>query len=383
MRALILLFILTLAANAGNRQSFNKGWLFFNAEAEGAEEQFFDDTTWRKLDLPHDWAIEGPFDVRYNARSGGLPFHGTGWYRKNFRVPAEDQGKRISVTFDGAMYNAHVWINGHFLGNRPFGYMGFQYDLSPHLNYGGENVIAVRLRPEDLSSRWYPGAGLYRNTWLTKTDRLHIPLWGTSITTPLIEKNRADVLVKVKLKNDHPVHKSSPVRVQIISPRGTIVEEKTSILPFGAGETLSHTVSFSVSSPKLWDTRNPNLYTAIVTVGEDQTKSTFGIRTIEYRKKKGFFLNGRHVLLNGVCMHHDLGPLGAAVNRRATERQLEIMKSMGVNSIRTAHNPPSPEQLEFCDKLGILVQVEAFDCWEMAKIPNGYNKFFRDWHERY
>lgn len=405
---LSILLLLTLSLQARPRVSFNDDWKFFNAEAEGAETPTFNDNRWRSLTLPHDWAIEGPFDSKYNARSGGLPFHGTGWYRKTFDIPKNDEGKRIAITFDGAMYDAHVWINGHFLGNRPFGYMGFQYDLSSHLNYGGKNTIAVRLRPEDLSSRWYPGAGLYRNTWLTTTDKVHIPMWGITVTTPLITKESADIIVRTEIRNDHSEPKRIKLATRITIPATkipgkngfrfpTILAKEESWISLPANSTTTHTTSLVVENPQLWELENPSQYVVsssiqkqiqleegygpwIVTLDHESTK--FGIRTIEYDAKKGFLLNGRHVRINGVCMHHDLGPLGAAVNTRATERQIEIMKSMGVNSIRTSHNPPSPEFLHLCDKHGILVQVEAFDCWQIAKIPNGYNKFFDEWHER-
>ena len=391
MRCLIF-FFLTFSLNA--RVSFNEEWKFFNAEAAGAEVASFDDSKWRDVALPHDWAIEGPFDVKYNARSGGLPFHGTGWYRKTFDIPKEDKGKRVAITFDGVMYDAHVWINGKFLGNRPFGYMGFQYDLSAHLNYGGKNVIAVRMRPEDLSSRWYPGAGIYRNTWLEKTNKIHVPLWGTTVTTPLITKESADIIVETKIKNDHDSFKRVLVSTHIDAPKLSKGAKKQSWISVPAKTTAVHTQTLSVENPALWELENParyNVHTELKIEGIENihqqersnfTTTSFGIRTIEYDATKGFLLNGKHVRINGVCMHHDLGPLGAAVNTRATERQIEIMKSMGVNSYRTAHNPPSPELLNLCDKHGILVQCEAFDCWEMAKIPNGYNKYFNEWHER-
>lgn len=399
---ILLFLLLTLSVHARTHVSFNDDWKFFNAEAEGAEVASFDDSTWREVTVPHDWAIEGPFDVKYNARSGGLPFHGTGWYRKNFDIPKESEGKRIAVTFDGVMYNAHVWINGTFLGNRPFGYMGFQYDLSPHLNYGGKNVIAVRMRPEDLSSRWYPGAGIYRNTWLTTSDKVHVPLWGTTITTPLVTEKEAEALIKITLTNDSDQLVTRGVVSRITAPkaipgRAKIWGSKSKYrrVDIPARSSTVVTFSSSIPNPYLWSTEEPHLYKHEIILEEPgpdratpqkvlstQSTGTFGIRTIEYDATKGFLLNGKHVPIKGVCMHHDLGPLGAAVNTRATERQIEIMKSMGVNSYRTAHNPPSPELLDLCDKHGILVQVEAFDCWELAKIPNGYNKFFAEWHER-
>lgn len=352
---------------AGTRTSFNEGWKFIKGDAAGAEKIVFDDSSWRELDLPHDWAIEGPFNVKYNARCGGLPFHGIGWYRKAFTVPAEAKGKVVKVTFDGAMYNAHVWINGHFLGNRPYGYIEFEHDLSAYLNYGGDNVIAVKLMPEDLSSRWYPGAGIYRNVWLDIRNPVHVAQWGTFVTTPDVSADQATVNVKTTLVGQ------GAVEYEIFDPKGRKVAAST-------------TPSMTVDNPELWDLDHPNLYVLRTTVRSggamvDQVKTRFGIRTLKFTKQ-GFWLNGKKTRIQGVCLHHDNGPIGAAVNRRADQRKLQIMKKMGVNSIRTSHNPPSNEFLDLCDELGILVQVEAFDVWKMPKVPNGYNKFFDEWGER-
>ena len=352
--------------NSG-RSSFNDGWRFRKGVAPGAEQPDFNDADWRGLDLPHDWAIEGPFDVKYNARCGGLPFYGTGWYRKTFDVPADAEGKKVFITFDGAMYNAHVWINGHFLGNRPYGYIEFQYDLTPHLHFGGRNMIAVELTPEDLSSRWYPGAGIYRNVWLDVKHPVHVAHWGTVVTTPQVSAERATVRVETERVG------SGAVEYEIFDPAGRRVAH-------GAGPELT------VRKPRSWDVDSPNLYVLRTTVRSagamtDRVETRFGFRTLEF-KKSGFRLNGRALRIQGVCLHHDNGPLGAAVYRRADERKLQIMKQMGVNSIRTSHNPPSNEFLDLCDELGILVQVEAFDCWNFAKVPNGYNKFFAEWAER-
>ncbi|MGJ8726629.1 MAG: glycoside hydrolase family 2 TIM barrel-domain containing protein [Roseibacillus sp.] len=388
----LAVFLLSLAfsclcSQARERVSFNEGWRFHNDKAEGAEGLEFDDSGWRELNLPHDWAIEGPFDVKYNARSGGLPFHGTGWYRKSFTVPESARNQVVTLEFDGAMYNAHVWINGHFLGNRPFGYIGFQYELSTYLNFKEENVIAVRLEPEDLSSRWYPGAGLYRNTWLEFKNPVHIDHWGTFVSTPSISKEVAEVRVASELRNSSPGRRDVLLEIEIQDPSGKSVAKTSRQVSLNPNSNLTITSSVEVATPQLWDIESPVLYTALTrvlsnTTELDLTKTPFGIRTVEYIAGDGFHLNGRRVQINGVCMHHDLGALGAAVHPRAVERQLEIMQSMGVNSIRTAHNPPSPEVLQACDRLGILVQCEAFDCWEMPKIPNGYNKFFAEWHER-
>ncbi|MDQ8192392.1 beta-galactosidase GalB [Roseibacillus persicicus] len=384
---LLSFFCFTALIEARERVSFNEGWRFLNDEAEEAQSSSFDDSQWRTLNLPHDWAIEGPFDVKYNARSGGLPFHGTGWYRKTFEVPAELKNSKVAVEFDGAMYNAHVWINDHFLGARPFGYIGFEYDLTPYLNFGSRNVIAVKLAPEDLSSRWYPGAGLYRNTWLNITTPVRVPHWGTFVTTPTISDELAEVRVRTEILSEGKSPVALQLHTSILDPEGKAVSETSLPLHLLPGETRTYSPTLEVPQPQRWDVTNPVLYTAVTRITDgtlelDRYETPFGIRTVEYRAGEGLILNGRHVRINGVCMHHDLGALGAAVNMRATERQLEIMQAMGANSIRTAHNPPSPEVLEVCDRLGLLVQVEAFDCWQMAKIPNGYNKFFDAWHER-
>ncbi|MFD2255643.1 beta-galactosidase GalB [Luteolibacter algae] len=384
----LLLMLLPMAMQARDRQSFNAEWRFHKGEAETAEKADFDDSEWREVTLPHDWAIEGPFDVKYNARCGGLPFHGTGWYRKSFTVPASAKDQKVTVEFDGAMYNAHVWLNGHFLGSRPFGYMGFEFDMTPYLNFGEEeNVISVRLTPEDLSSRWYPGAGIYRNTWIEIKDESHIDHWGTFVSTPSVSKESAEVNIETKIVHDGDETREATLKSTLLDPSGKSVGEATTPLNLLPGETRVVTQPIYVSSPQLWGMKSPVLYTAVSEIisgdtAVDRYETPFGIRTLEFIPGEGMRLNGEKVRLNGVCMHHDLGALGAAVNYRATERQMEIMMEMGVNSIRTSHNPPSPELLQICDRLGLLVQVEAFDCWQMAKVPNGYNKFFDEWHER-
>ena len=384
---IITLLLLPILAEARTRESFNEGWRFHKGEAEGAEKAAFDDASWRGLNLPHDWAIEGPFDEKYNARCGGLPFHGTGWYRKEFATPANAKGKKVALQFDGAMYDAHVWLNGHFLGSRPFGYIGFEFDLTPFLKSDGSNVLAVRLQPEDLSSRWYPGAGIYRNTWLVTTSNTYVPQWGSFVTTPKVSDALAEVRVENQIRHAGEAQVTFTVAVEILDPSGKKVAESQSSVALNPGETITQSQSVEVSNPQRWDITTPVRYTAVTRIlkGDkevDRYEAPFGIRTVDYVAGKGLFLNGKHVRINGVCMHHDLGALGAAVNYRATERQMEIMQSMGVNSIRTSHNPPSPELLEICDKLGLMVQVEAFDCWQIAKVENGYNKFFDAWHER-
>ncbi|HAR65626.1 MAG TPA: glycoside hydrolase family 2 [Lentisphaeria bacterium] len=354
------------------RESFNLGWRFHNGGAEGAHLSEFDDSAWRSQDLPHDWAIEGPFDIQYNARAGGLPFHGTGWYRKTFELPPEAAGKVVSVTFDGAMYNAHVWVNGAFVGNRPSGYIGFQYDISEQLTIGGSNVIAVRLVPKDLSSRWYPGAGIYRNVWLDVRNPVHVAQWGTFVSTPEITAEQAVIAIETTLNGE------GDVSYEILSPSGMAVASAQAVA--GKGR-------LTVANPQLWDLNTPNLYTLhtkVSVTGEvvDTVQTRFGIRTLDFSKSRGFFLNGRRLQINGVCLHHDNGPIGSAVNRRADQRKIKILKQMGVNSIRTSHNMPSPELLDLCDEMGILVQDEAFDAWMEAKVPNDYSRYFEAWAER-
>lgn len=387
---LLLLFalIMALPAQAEVRSSFNADWRFHKGEAEGAHQNGYDHNAWRQLNLPHDWAIEGPFDVKYNARCGGLPFHGTGWYRKEFVTPPIKDGDRVSIEFDGAMYNAQVWVNGHLVGRQPNGYIGFELDITERLSPAGEqNVIAVKLTPEDLSSRWYPGAGIYRNTWLTIRPAVHIDNWGIYVTTPEVTDEMALVNIESQVVNTSDSEVEVLVRHAVYDPTGKMVLQQESPVVVVPGQIAVDTQQLELATPIRWDLGNPNQYTLktellssdkLITSRDTQ----FGIRTIRFDAKAGFFLNEKHVRLQGVCLHHDLGPLGAAVHRRATARQLEIMKEMGVNAIRTSHNPPSPEQLELCDELGLLVIDEAFDCWEMAKVPNGYNKFFKAWHER-
>ncbi len=367
--------------------SFNEGWRFAKGAVVGASEMDFDDTMWRNITLPHDWAIEGPFDSSYNARSGGLPFHGIGWYRKQFDMPEAAKGKHVTLHFDGAMNNAKVWLNGTLVGDRPYGYIGFSVDLSQHLNYGGSNVIAVQLAPEDFSSRWYPGAGIYRNTWLELNNEIHVPKWGTFITTTSITQDEASVRVLTEIKSIADADEEVGLQTVIYDPNNREVANTNSIVQTKGNTTVEAIQTARIESPLLWDVDTPNLYTAMTTIVQgdkvlDTYKTTFGIRTIEYGADFGFKLNEKKTRFKGVCLHHDLGPLGTAVNKRATERQLEIMQEMGVNAIRTSHNPPSPEQVQLCDQMGLMIQVEAFDVWQMAKVKNDYSKHFDKWHER-
>jgi len=383
----VFAMLATPALAAGERRaSFNEGWRFLKADASGAEQADFDDAAWRALNLPHDWAIEGPFDSKYNPETGGLPIFGTAWYRKHFTIPTDGRGKFYSIEIDGAMSNSTVWLNGHKLGGRPYGYSSFELELTPHLNFGGENVIAVRLAPEDESSRWYPGAGIYRNVWLVSTGPVHVAHWGTYITTPEVSNASATVAIRNEIRNQSAQAASVSVETAILDASNKQVSRQSADATIPAGQTSAVPLKLTVASPQRWDVSRPYLYQAVTTVRQgtevlDRYVTPFGIRTIEFTREQGFLLNGRHLKIQGVCNHHDLGALGAAVSRRAIERQLEIMKSMGVNGIRTSHNPPAPELLEACDRMGLVVMDEAFDMWRIPKKRNGYSKYFADWAE--
>ncbi len=368
-------------------ENFNKNWLFKKDTLANAETISYDDSTWRKLDLPHDWAIELPFNSRNNARNGGLPIDGHAWYRKHFTVDKKMINKQISIEFDGVMDNAKVWINGNYVGDRHYGYIGFEFDLTKHIKFGEENVIAVQLAPELLSERWYPGAGIYRNVRLKINNSTHIPQWGTYITTPFVSNDKAIVNIKTTVKNTGNTNSNKTLKTIIKDASGNTIAFQSKEIAINKLSEIEKTQEIEILNPIRWDIDNPHLYTVTSQIFEkdviiDEYITEFGVRTIDFSAKKGFLLNDKPVEFNGVCMHHDLGPLGAAINYRAKERQMQIMKSMGVNALRTSHNPPSPEMLQVCDRLGIVVIAEAFDEWKKAKVPNGYHKYFDQWHEK-
>jgi beta-galactosidase len=369
------------------RLSFNDGWRFTRGDPAGAEMPGFDDSGWRTLRLPHDWAIEGPFDRRYSTSMGALPYHGAGWYRKSFTLPDAARGRHLRLEFDGAMANARVWLNGHELGERPYGYISFYFDITPHVRFGGAaNVLAVRLAPEDRSSRWYPGAGIYRNVWLTVTGMQHVAQWGTFVTTPQVAGSSATVSVKTQVANAAGAPAKVRLRTTVMDASGRQVEQSVADVDVPARGWQTVETTLRLRRAERWDLQKPYLYSLVSEVlqggqAADRYVTPFGIRTIQFTADKGFLLNGRPVKLRGVCLHHDLGALGAAVNRRAIERQLQIMQAMGVNAIRTSHNPPAPELLDLCDRMGLLVMDEAFDVWRAAKVPNDYSKHFDQWGE--
>jgi beta-galactosidase len=370
------------------REAFNDGWRFFRGDVPGGELPEFNDHHWGEVRLPHDWAIDGPFDSTQNPHTGALPISGVGWYRKTFNLPADTARRYYSIEFDGAMSNSRVWLNGHELGGRPYGYIGFAFDLTPSLRFGdAPNVLAVRLAPEANSSRWYPGAGIYRNVWLETTGPVHVARWGTYVTTPAVSADSATVAVKTELRNRQGDGVKITVRSIIVDGHGHRVAQSDGEFDIPAGGAATAATQLQILHPKRWDVERPQLYILNTELLQgatvvDRYQTPFGVRTVAFDRQRGLLLNGRVQKLHGVCLHHDLGALGAAVNRRATERQLQIMKAAGVNAIRTSHNPPSPELLEYADRLGFLVIDEAFDMWRIPKVPNGYSKYFNEWSER-
>jgi len=376
---------------ARTRSSFNDGWKFTKHDAgapkiKGAQKVSFDDSAWESINLPHDWAILGPFTEEVDSAEGRLPFPGVGWYRKTFKAPAK--GKHVFVEFDGVMKDAQVWLNGKKLGTWPYGYSSFSFELTDHLKYGKEkNVIAVRCENQIESSRWYPGSGIYRNVWLTVVDSVYVAHWGTYVTTPNVSDSRAIVKIQTLIENQTSEKRDVVIETTIVDARGNKVatNEVSGKINSNAGKRFTQTLE--VKNPVRWDIDNPHLYKAITLVKTggkvvDEYETDFGIRTFRFEADKGFFLNGRNMKIYGVNLHHGLGPLGTAVSRRAIERQLEIMKELGCNAIRTAHNPPAPEMLDLCDRMGLLVMDEAFDEWKKGKVPNGYHNIFDEWAEK-
>jgi beta-galactosidase len=356
-------------------------------------ENNFDDSQWRLLNLPHDWGIEGPFKQEYPGDTGKLPWWGVGWYRKHLEIPASDQGKKIYLDVDGAMSYATIWLNGKFVGGWPYGYASWRVDLTPGLKFGADNVIAIRLDNPPNSSRWYPGGGIYRNVWLVKTAAVHAGQWGTYVTTPDVSAKAATVKIHVSVDNDADADAMVTVKNEIFElgaddAKGKSIASLTSDgIKISAHQSESSEGQIIIKSPKLWSLEKPRRYIVVTSIEQngnlmDSYETPFGIRTIQFTADNGFLLNGRRVPINGVCDHHDLGALGSAINVRALQRQIEILKEMGCNAIRTSHNPPAPELLDLCDRLGMLVMDESFDCWEHGKTKNDYHLLFNDWHEK-
>jgi beta-galactosidase len=368
---------------------FNEGWNFHLGNDSLAFAVDYNDGKWRVLNLPHDWSIEGDFSERHPAttQGGALP-GGIGWYRKSFILTKQQADASVFIEFDGVYRNSEVWINGHYLGKRPYGYSSFQYELTPHLNASGENIIAVKVdNSQQPNSRWYTGSGIYRNVRLvTVSPEAHIAHWGNFITTPVINEKSAKVSIATQIESSRKEAKNLKMVTSVYDARNKLVSSKTSQLTF-AGEKANHREEIIINKPQLWSVDRPYLYkatTRIMDMGKviDEETISFGIRYFRFDPDKGFFLNGKYLKILGVCNHHDLGALGAAINKRAIERQLQILKEMGCNAIRTAHNPPAPELLDLCDKMGFLVMDEAFDMWRKKKNKFDYFSDFDEWHKR-
>jgi beta-galactosidase len=376
------------------RFCWDDNWRFARGDPPGAEASTFDDTTWRVLDLPHDWSIEGPFrkDHPCGGKGGSLP-GGVGWYRKHFDTPVDASGRHVWVEFDGVYKNGDVWINGQHLGYHPYGYTSFYYDLTPFLHPpgGAENVLAVRvddsLQPD---ARWYTGAGIYRHTWLTVVAPLHVAHWGIYVRTPVVsaEVTRVEVLTQVQNESHEP--KVCVLNTSIVNAEGTIVGQQVSRHPIAAGQTHEFLQRIKVIEPHLWSDQDPYLYRVESTVADggspydggqvvDRVETPLGIREIAFDADRGFLLNGHQVKINGVCLHHDGGCVGAAVPERVWERRLETLKAMGCNGIRSSHYPPAPEFLDLCDQTGFLVMDENFDEWRIGKFEYGYHDDFDEW----
>jgi beta-galactosidase len=353
-----------------------------------------DDSGWRQLNLPHDWGIEGPFKQELPGETGKLPWSGVAWYRKHFTVPAGGGGNQFYLDVDGAMAYAAVWLNGQFVGGWPYGYSSWRLDLTPFLKLGADNVLAIRLDNPPTSSRWYPGGGIYRNVWLVKTASVHVGYWGTYVTTPEITKERATMDLKVNVDNRSKAAANVKVLTDIYAldaegkakgrPVASAAPVTLALAPASSGTA---SLNATIPNPKLWSVKQPNRYLARTAIEQDGKavdtyETPFGVRTIKFTTDNGFLLNGERLPLNGVCDHHDLGALGSAINTRALERQLELLKDMGDNAIRTSHNPPAPELLDLCDRMGFVLMDEAFDCWVRGKKRNDYHLLFPDWHEK-
>ncbi|MBN1302394.1 MAG: glycoside hydrolase family 2 protein [Melioribacteraceae bacterium] len=369
---------------------FTKNWKFMPGDDPGAFKINYNDSDWRVLNLPHDWSIEGEFSKDHPATPGGgaLP-GGTGWYRKSFKMPESRSGKMTFIKFDGIYRNSEVWINGNYLGKRPYGYISFIYELTPYLKYGDEeNIIAVKVdNSKQPNSRWYSGSGIYRNVHLITTDKIHVDKWGTFVTTPDVNNERAVVLINTTIQNFSDKDEDVVLRSIVIDESGEKVSEIQSSLPLLKKERKEVPHKLIVESPILWSDKSPYLYKVLTFVecnGEvrDNYETPLGIRFFDFDTEKGFLLNGERVKIKGVCNHHDLGCLGTAVNKRAIERQLEILKEMGCNGIRTSHNPPAPELLDLCDKMGFIVMNEAFDIWAVKKSEYDYALDWYEWHEK-
>jgi beta-galactosidase len=379
-----------------SRVSFDLGWKFSRGDFPGAQMPEFSDSAWRALDLPHDWSIEGPFGEKEPSSFCGayLPT-GIGWYRKRFHLPDSYPNayndKKLTIEFDGVYQNSDVWINGQWLGKRPYGYVPFFYDLTPHINFGRENVVAVKVdNSHQTNCRWYSGSGIYRHTWLLSTNRVHIAPWGTFVSSPQVSTDAATLRVNTKIQNEGKEAARCNLVSSLIDHEGNVIQTAEATQEIAPGSEFEFVQQINMHRPRLWSVADPYLYRVhssvrIQNATVDECDTPLGIREAAFDADRGFVLNGERVKLNGVCLHHDGGCLWAAVPERVWERRLEILRDMGCNAIRTSHNPYAAEFLDLCDRMGFLVMNEAFDEWKVPKGqigPNGYANYFDEWYER-
>lgn len=395
---IIFVFSLSLVLTVGGSnipprqlKNFDQGWRFHLGDIDSVSviSSAFSDLSWRLLNLPHDWAIEGNFDKNNPSGTGGgaLP-GGLGWYRKTFQPDINMKGKVVYLRFDGVYMNSDAYINGKHIGFYPNGYTSFEYDITPYLIYGKNNVIAVKVdNRKQPNSRWYSGCGIYRHVWLTAVNPIHIETWGTYVTTQVQKSGKADVNVKVSLKNSYAKGTSVQLVSVLKDKSGVIVAKNTYKQQLNGAKITCCNPYLEVNNPDLWTLENPHLYTLNTKILQsnriiDEYTTVIGIRTFQFDAKEGFSLNGKPTKINGVCLHHDLGCLGSAVNKRAIERQLQLLKDMGCNGIRCSHNPPDPELLNLCDSMGFVVMDEAFDMWRRKKSKYDYANYFDKWYEK-
>jgi beta-galactosidase len=368
--------------------SFDLGWKFHLGDVSGAQGATFDDSSWTALDVPHDWSVALPFNQSSAAKDGGGYLDGgLGWYRKSFTLPASASGQRLFLQFDGVYMDSTVYLNGTQVCARPYGYASFECDITSGAKLDGANLVAVKVNNQLPSSRWYSGSGIYRHTWLKTVNPVHVAYTGTQVSTPTTSSSSATVNISVSVKNDGTAEQSATVASSVLDASGAEVGKATSAATsVAAGKTADVAQTVSVSNPKLWSPSSPTMYSVVTTVSVggtvvDTYTTPLGIRTFTFDASTGFSLNGTKMKLNGTCNHHDLGALGAAVNYRAMEKRLQMLKDMGGNALRTSHNPPTPELLDLADRLGFLVMDEAFDCWYAGKNTYDYGRFYDKWYD--
>ncbi|MBN2161431.1 MAG: DUF4982 domain-containing protein [Pontiellaceae bacterium] len=381
-----LICVAAYSASAREVVSLDPDWNFFQGDAAGAEKVRFNDAGWEQVDVPHDWCIAGPFDENApTTGSGGWLPSGIVWYRKALEIPASAKGKSVWVEFDGVMANSDVWLNGKHLGHRPSGYFSFRYDVSKVVKPGANNVLVVRCDTADQpASRWYTGGGIYRHVRLIVADPLHIEPWGAYVTTPVVSTDSAQLHLELSVRNGSKTKKNAVVLWRVLDPDGSEVLSANIAAPLNAGVSQTLKQDLPLEHPSLWSLETPQLYTLISQVlvdGNvvDEVSTPFGVRSAEFRSETGFWLNGENLKIKGVCLHHCAGAVGAAVPLNIWERRLNLLRELGVNAIRTAHNPPAPEFLDLCDRMGFLVMDEFFDCWTEGKNPYDYHLVFEEW----